>query len=257
MATQILDTAQQESPEALPPELMLLLIQMVPSYLWPEVWYLGLTCHKWKFEIEKYFRTRQLPNMTIRVSTPQNRELLYEFKLTEGISGERAIFELVGDCPMEIWTELVANLRLGSSQLGNYYVHMITLRDLHVINNTELVGLQGDYKARSISIEWYPTLSVLFREERKLREVARADAEEKLRGLPPIPEKYMTQNFAIRKRMMHYMMHKSIEYQHRLLTKVRELYRRPHQGSQYCHDLRNLKRIPLQMPMERAMMRPL
>ncbi len=178
MATQISDNAQPESRLVLPPELMLMVTKSISGFNWPDSWNLRLACHTWKFEVEKLFRQRYLPNMTIMVSLSRIEEFpYYEFEFAK-ISGELAIFKLRGGAISDTaWKIIVSNLRLGSTELRDRDIYRIRLPALYIVNNTELVGLQEDDSAQTISTKWLPTLDVLFREERKLRELARADAE--------------------------------------------------------------------------------
>ncbi|KAI0809814.1 hypothetical protein GGR55DRAFT_679643 [Xylaria sp. FL0064] len=124
---------------------------------------------------------------------------------------------------------------LRQADLREYQLYAITLPDVYIVNNTELVGLQ-DYRAQTISIEWFPTLSALFREERQLRELFRVDAEQKAREFSArMPQGTRT----IRKEIMYYMLHAISDYQKSNTAKVRDRYRKQAEGENF---LRHLKR---------------
>ncbi|KAI1279772.1 hypothetical protein F5Y07DRAFT_396816 [Xylaria sp. FL0933] len=175
----ISDTAQQQSFEVLPAELMIWLIEQIPPFDWPDYWNLGLTCYQWQNEVKNLFRKKYLPNLIIETARlpAHHRPPLdgYTFEIAE-VTDDRAVLKPRTRIYSEIdWETVVLALRQGD--MREYQLYAITLPDVYIVNNTELVGLQEDYRAHTISIEWFPTLSALFREERQLRKLFRIDAE--------------------------------------------------------------------------------
>ncbi|KAJ3580305.1 hypothetical protein NPX13_g255 [Xylaria arbuscula] len=168
MTHQLPNAVGRKGGEVLPPELMLEVINKV-SDGWPEVWNsLRLTNHTWKFEVEKLFRQRHLPNLIIDVDLWHSR---YEFRFKD-FSDERATFVAknyrIGP---EDWKEIVSCLRCNSGD------HFIICPEIRVVAQTELVELQDDYEKKALLIKWVPTVSALFSEERKVRQLAREETK--------------------------------------------------------------------------------
>ncbi|KAI0427017.1 hypothetical protein F5Y09DRAFT_345111 [Xylaria sp. FL1042] len=223
METQISNNAQQQSFEVLSPELMIRIIEIIPPFDWPDYWNLGLTCHKWQYEVKNLFRKRHLTNMIIQVPKqgPSLIEASLTFEIAEEVSGDRAVFKPQGRIKSKMeWEMSIAALRKGD--MGEDQLYMITLPDICVVNNTELVGLQEDYSAQRISIEWFPTLSALFREERQLREFLRIEVEERLRQFSASRPQGASKTT---KAAMYYMLHAHYNSQISNMRKVRKRYR--------------------------------
>ncbi|GAW15304.1 hypothetical protein ANO14919_047130 [Xylariales sp. No.14919] len=194
----------------------------------------------WKWEVERTFRRRFLPNINIAVALaafpprPKNR-VVFEYD-AEKSTAERAVLKLCEGTTLDRrdWLAVTYNLERGYTELREYFVHMITMSDLSVINNTELVGLQIDPGTQTLSFEWMPTMNQLFKEERKIRELVRADSEA-----------------FFNKGLAFYLMNKNVIYLIDILYKVRRL--RSGIKSDVVPSLFNSTSFPyIHLPKERA-----
>ncbi|KAI0539216.1 hypothetical protein GGR58DRAFT_500479 [Xylaria digitata] len=187
MATEISKPAQTAEDERLPPEIMLRVIGEISKYDWPEVWFkMRLLSQRWKYEVERIFRKRYLLNTTIYLIENLGGKEEYDFQYDpKQSSHERAFFKLTDEGVVKISSELGERQRWElftsclkrSGKPSGMFAYMIKLLELYVINNPELVGLQDDIKTHSISFEWIPTFNQLFKQETKIRQLARVDAE--------------------------------------------------------------------------------
>ena len=140
------------------------------DYSWLGVWNsMRLTNRTWKFEVEALFRAKYLPNMIIEVDSVK-----FKFKYT---SAKRAIFEQVRKYGLlrEHWEELTYRLK------HRFSCYLIILPEVRTVNQTKLAGFQDDYKTRTFSIMWLPTISALFWEERRVHIFAREESERQFR----------------------------------------------------------------------------
>ncbi|KAJ8123730.1 hypothetical protein ONZ43_g386 [Nemania bipapillata] len=189
----------------LPDELMVEMIKGVPDVDWPKAWFTmrGIS-RSWRSETEVIFRQKHLPNLAVSI-------LLHNFSvIPEESKGPRVVLKPQRTIEAKEWTDIMWRARLRYTERRPHF-HAISLVDMAVANDTELVGLELGESPQTISFELAPTIDKLFGEEMQIRREICKEAERQL----------ALNKLATTKSILLYMLHKSQLAQTTALMKVR------------------------------------
>ncbi|KAI0843650.1 hypothetical protein F5Y06DRAFT_302742 [Hypoxylon sp. FL0890] len=160
---------------SLPPEFIARMIEVVPDYMMPYVWWkLRSVCKSWKAEVEKAFREKYLPTTTItfhiNVETETvARPFVYEFsRVSKRSDAARAFFrpyrgESRGFQPHETLRGPFPVHR----PFDNLF-HQVEMANI-AVSDPALEGFIADHRQQEISVLWTPMISQLMAEEIRIR----------------------------------------------------------------------------------------